>query len=212
MSQRFGLKSGSRAGSGGRTRLSLAEVVRQLASHLSELELSFALVGGIATSARAEPRFTRDVDVAVAVESDEDAEHLLFRLASFGYVTTATVEQAAVGRLATARLVHPSGIVCDLIFATSGIEHEIVRDADVLDVFDGVEIPTASPEALLAMKVLSCSERRPRDLEDIRALLHGSESFAEDRVVNLLRLIGARGFARGEDLLRKWDELKQRFS
>ena len=35
-----------------------------------------ALVGGLAVSARAEPRFTRDVDLAVAVVSDDEAERL----------------------------------------------------------------------------------------------------------------------------------------
>jgi hypothetical protein len=43
----------------------LARVLRDLAEHLEQLDLSFAVVGGIATSARGEPRFTRDVDVAV---------------------------------------------------------------------------------------------------------------------------------------------------
>ena len=34
----------------------------------------FSLVGGLAVSVRAEVRFTRDVDLAVAVENDAEAE------------------------------------------------------------------------------------------------------------------------------------------
>jgi hypothetical protein len=39
----------------------------------------FALVGGLAVSVRAEVRFTRDVDLAVAVSSDAEAESLVHR-------------------------------------------------------------------------------------------------------------------------------------
>lgn len=47
------------------------------AADLDRRGLEWALVGGFAVSARAEPRFTRDVDVAVAVEDDHAAEVLV---------------------------------------------------------------------------------------------------------------------------------------
>lgn len=40
------------------------------------------LVGGLAVSARSDPRFTRDVDLAVAVDGDADGEALIRALAS----------------------------------------------------------------------------------------------------------------------------------
>jgi len=55
-------------------------------------------------SARAEPRFTRDVDVAVAITDDREAEALVHALTSDGYRLRAAVEQDAVERLATVRL------------------------------------------------------------------------------------------------------------
>ncbi|MDQ3312442.1 MAG: hypothetical protein M3517_10090, partial [Actinomycetota bacterium] len=58
-----------------------------------------ALVGGLAVSARAEPRLTRDADFAVAVGSDEDAERVVRALIAEGYALLAAVEQEAVGRL-----------------------------------------------------------------------------------------------------------------
>jgi hypothetical protein len=80
----------------------LAQVLRELATHLEQLGLEFAVVGGIAASARGEPRFTRDVDVAVAVSGDEQAEAVLFQLGRLGYVVRATVEHDVAKRLATA--------------------------------------------------------------------------------------------------------------
>jgi hypothetical protein len=190
----------------------LARVLQDLAEQLDKLELQFAVVGGIATSARGQPRFTRDVDVVVAVSGDEEAQAVLFRLGRLGYVVLTTVEQDAASRLATARLQHPSGILCDLIFATCGVEAEIVADAEPLDVFENVEVATASVEGLLAMKVLSATDQRPRDLEDIRTLLELGSEYDERRVLELLRLIVERGFDRQQDLVAKWAELKKRFS
>ncbi len=192
--------------------MKLAAVLRDLATHLTQIDARFALVGGIATSARAEPRFTRDVDVAVAVADDKEAEGLLFQLRQLGYVVIATVEHDAFGRLATARLKHPSGVVCDLIFATCGVENEIIAHAHPLDVFDDLDVMTASVEGLLAMKVLSSTDQRPRDLDDIRALIHARPAYDENHLLRLLDLITQRGFDRGQNLISKWTALKGRFS
>lgn len=40
------------------------ESLRRLARDAAALQLQWALIGGFAVSARAEPRFTRDVDVS----------------------------------------------------------------------------------------------------------------------------------------------------
>ena len=52
-------------------------------------------------SARTEPRFTRDADLAVALASDAEAEALSHSLRARAYGIEAVVEQEAVGRLAT---------------------------------------------------------------------------------------------------------------
>lgn len=138
---------------------------------LEEAGLSHALVGGLAVSVRAEPRATRDVDLVVDVASDPEAEQLVRRLAGHGYPLTALVEQDAVGRLATARLTSPGGVVVDLLFASCGIEPEIVQRADTVEIDDGISIPVAQAEELLAMKVLSMKPRREQDALDARLLM-----------------------------------------
>ena len=44
----------------------------QLASHLEALKLRWALIGGLAVSALAEPRTTGDVDVVISVAGDQE--------------------------------------------------------------------------------------------------------------------------------------------
>src|SRR5258706_9470243 len=55
-------------------------IERALAAAVDSLRSAkreFALVGGLAVSVRAEVRFTRDVDLAVRVADDADAERLM---------------------------------------------------------------------------------------------------------------------------------------
>jgi Nucleotidyl transferase AbiEii toxin, Type IV TA system len=48
--------------------------LRGIASDLDALHIRWALVGGFAVSVRTEPRFTRDVDVAVLTDGDPAAD------------------------------------------------------------------------------------------------------------------------------------------
>ena len=125
-----------------------------------------------------------------------------------GYVVIATVEQEATHRLATCRLKHPEGVVCDLIFATCGIESEIVASAERVELFPGEWVTTATAESMVAMKILSATAKRPRDLGDLQAMLRANPTFDESRVASLLRAIEARGYSRGQALSEKWRKLR----
>jgi hypothetical protein len=76
-------------------------VLSDVARHLRDRRVAFALVGGLAVSIRGEVRFTRDVDLAVAVPTDAEMESLLRDLAAVGYRPIAIVEHEAHRRLAT---------------------------------------------------------------------------------------------------------------
>ncbi len=118
----------------------LGEALRELVAALSRANIEYALVGGLAASARGEARFTRDIDIAVATPTDEHAERLVWELQGSGYSVLATVEQDATHRLATVRLSNSAATVCDLVFATCGIEAEVVETAEQLAVFPGTTV------------------------------------------------------------------------
>jgi len=61
------------------------EALRRIVADLRSTSHPFALVGGFAVSARTEPRFTRDVDLVVAVPDDAAAEQLIGALVERGY-------------------------------------------------------------------------------------------------------------------------------
>ena len=76
----------------------------------------------------------------------------------------------------------------DLIFATCGIELEIVDGAT----------------------------EQPRDLGDIESILRARPDLDQALVVRLLSTIAERGFARGQDLVEnlveKWAQIRSRFA
>jgi predicted nucleotidyltransferase len=186
----------------------MTRVARALAESvgcLERMDARFALVGGFAVSARSEPRFTRDVDIAVAVADDEAAEAVVFALTGVGYVPRATVEQEAVGRLATVRLASEAkplgGVILDLLFASSGIEPEIVESAQRIELLAGLVVPVAVTGHLIALKVLSRSAARPQDAADLIALSAVASATDWEEAERAAALIEARGFSRGKALL-----------
>ncbi|MGC4067907.1 MAG: nucleotidyl transferase AbiEii/AbiGii toxin family protein [Polyangiaceae bacterium] len=192
--------------------MKLANVLGELAALLEARAMPYAVVGGLAASARGEARFTRDIDVALMVATDEEAEQCIHGFLQKGYALVATVEQDATHRLATARLRHPDGVVCDLIFATSGIEHEIIASAQRIELLAGAWVTTATAESMIAMKVLSATPKRPRDLGDLQAMLRANPMLDEGLVTSLLEAITIRGYSRGQDLIEKWRRLRTELS
>lgn len=183
----------------------------RLEKDLDGLDLRWALIGGLAVSARAEPRTTRDLDIAVAVSNDREAEKIIAAMRAHGYVLDTLLEQEATGRLATVRLLAPGepaeGILVDLLFASSGLEPEIVAMADILEVLPGVFVPVATTGHLLALKILAY---RPKDFQDIDALLENSSAADLRLARGALDLLSRRGYERNQDLLGRLAEVLER--
>lgn len=170
------------------------------AHDLRQAGAGFALIGAIAVSLRCDPaRTTLDVDFAVAVADDGEAESIVARMRQKGYAIREVLEEKSANRLATVRLISPvddpSGIYVDLLFASIGIEDLVVASADELEVFPRTLIPVAKLGHLLALKVLA---NRPQDqMDGARLILAASESEIR-RAREALKLIAARGYARDE--------------
>ncbi|HJR70503.1 MAG TPA: nucleotidyl transferase AbiEii/AbiGii toxin family protein [Gammaproteobacteria bacterium] len=185
--------------------MQLFEALAQILSRLDAHGAPAAVLGGLAVSAWTEPRFTRDVDLAVAVQTDAEAERIVRQLCGEGYRLLATVEQTAAGRLATARLLPPGeseeGMIVDLLFASSGIEPEIVDVAAQIDIGAATAVRVARVGHLVALKLLAHDPiTRPQDGLDLRALKGALDSQEEQRARSACELITQRGYHRGRDL------------
>lgn len=183
----------------------LVDAVRLTGTALDSLDREWVLIGGLAVSALTEPRFTRDVDLAVVVADDRDAEGLIRTLLARGFGVLAQVEHEAAERLATVRLHAPGesaqGVVVDLLFASSGIEAELVASARRELIFSGIEVPLPAVGHLIALKLLSETDRRLKDRQDLLALLAVADDVELSRARRACTLIQERGFDRGRDLV-----------
>ena len=192
----------------------LDEALAEITAALSEKR--FALLGGLAVGARTEPRFTRDIDFAVAVDNDAEAESVIRDLRALGAETVFLLEQEAVGRLATVRMAwvtkHQRKIAVDLLFASSGIEHEIVETAEELTVFSGLRTRVVGVSALLALKVLSRNENRPRDAGDLVELAKIATVSDWAEAQGLVALITQRGYSRGKNLVADLADVQRQFA
>lgn len=182
--------------------------LRRAVQDLLGMGLAYALVGGLAVSIHAEPRTTRDVDLALAVDGDAAAEHATRAFLERGYVLASLVEHEITGSLATARLYspEPGGIGVDLLFCSSGIEPEIVARAEALEILPDLYAAVANPGDLVALKLLARAPHRSHDAEDLielsRVLTPGDAAVARAAV----RLITERGYHRDRDLVALLEE------
>jgi hypothetical protein len=78
----------------------VTDAAARAATDLSEFGARFALVGGLAVSAWGEPRYTRDVDLAVGVDGDEEAEQVIRELSARDYESSPNSPQLRCGSTA----------------------------------------------------------------------------------------------------------------
>jgi predicted nucleotidyltransferase len=192
----------------------LDEGLIRLNADLSALRLRWALIGGLAVSFRSAARTTKDLDVVIAVASDNELDAVVRSFHFRGYhdhPENPFLWQKDQNRIATVRLLapgeeRPSRIEVDLFFASSGVETEIVAAAETLAILPGVYVPVARTGHLMALKVLA---GRDKDRADFRSLLEHADPGEIQRARETLALISERGFHRGKDLFADFEKLME---
>jgi hypothetical protein len=179
--------------------------LRRAVADLDALKVRWALIGGLAVSVRSVPRFTKDLDFAIAVANDSEAEDVVHQLRGRGYQSVEILEQEYVERLSGVRLMRSgSDVIVDLLFASSGIENEVVASATRLGVLPQLSAPVATTGYLIALKTLA---GRNQDLTDLGSLIPAASTEDLKAAREAVRLIHARGFNREQDVAADLDKL-----
>jgi hypothetical protein len=189
----------------------LEQVTREVVTWLIANRLGYSLIGGLAVSFRAIERFTKDIDLVIAVENDQQAESCVHELTGLGYKVQTLLEQTKQGRIATVRLIKAPvrSVFVDLLFSSSGIEAEIVAGSEPIEVFENLPMSVASLAGLLALKVLSADPiDRPQDLLDIKNLLAESGPKDIEETLRLLQLVHDRGYTNPfwKSMVGRWQQ------
>lgn len=152
----------------------LIEAARRLGRLLEALGRPAAIIGGIAINARVRVRATRDVDALIAIVPG-DVVRLVQLAREQGYDPGTSPEQD-LREMGMVRLWgppgRPGGTIADLIVADVPYLQEAVARATPVS-FSGLELPMATVEDLLVMKL---DANRPLDLDDAIAI---KDAFAQ---------------------------------
>ena len=144
----------------------LARALAALSGWLAATQVPYALIGGIAVSLQADPRYTQDID-AVVWTDDSSWPELVASAVRFGIRARVDDVLAFAARSRVLLLVHESGVPLDVSCGALPFEQVLVESAVVLDA-GGFLVRVARPADLLVMKAVA---GRPRDHADIESLL-----------------------------------------
>lgn len=141
---------------------------------VEEAGLAFAVIGGCARNAYAEPRATKDVDLVVEVDPERypRLEEALLRR-GFRRATAVGDPEEPVPDLCLYR--DDAGQRVDVLFAHTSLERSALERSEPREPYAGVEIAVVSPEDLMVYKIIA---DRPQDRADVAAVI-GALTLAE---------------------------------
>jgi Nucleotidyl transferase AbiEii toxin, Type IV TA system len=144
-----------------------ADLLSALAPALRKLGVRWFLFGAQAAIVHGAARLTADVDVTVEL-GEVSARALISALKDVGFVPRVKDASGFVERTRVLPVRHrPSGIDLDMVLAGPGPEQLFLARA-VRRTIEGISVPVAGAEDLVAMKILA---GRPKDLEDVVQVL-----------------------------------------
>ena len=137
--------------------------IQRLVRELEDNQIPYAIIGGVAVSIRAVPRYTEDVDAVVWVDDSRRSEFL-------AQITKRGLRPRASDPLGFARknrlllLTDEDGVHVDLSFGVLPFEEEMIRNAEPIEIAEGCTASIATARALVLMKAVAW---RSKDLHDI---------------------------------------------
>jgi len=159
----------------------LGELLGALAHVFERLGLRWYLFGAQAAIVHGAARLTGDVDATVDLGGLTTAA-LVAALQETGFARRAADVDGFVERTRVVPLVHVgSAMPVDIVLAGPGLEELFLQRARE-HIVEGVAIPVACAEDIVAMKILA---GRPKDLDDVVAILAARYGAAGDDAIRI---------------------------
>lgn len=158
------------------------ELLVALKKVLGPRRIRWYVFGAQAALVYGSARMTMDVDVTISV-TEARVRPLVAALLARGFVSRTDDLEAFFTRSRVIPLYHESTrMPLDLVVARDSLEAAFLERARPIDI-GGVRVPVISPEDLVVAKLFA---GRPRDLEDVRAVLEAMRDSMDLRYVRAL--------------------------
>ena len=145
----------------------LSSALHSLVEWLTRQEIPYVLIGGVAVSLLAKPRFTQDVDLAVSFDLDR-LEELIATGATHGLTPRRQDALAFARRNRVLLLRHDAtAISVDMSFIAMPFEEEMIASAQVAEIED-LQLRLPRPADLIIMKAVA---HRSQDMIDVEHLI-----------------------------------------
>ena len=141
--------------------------LKRLVDALVELQVPYAVIGGVAVSLRSVPRYTEDVDAVIWYGEDGWSE-FLSQIEQRGFKARAANPIAFAQQNRLLLLTDDDSVHVDLSFGALPFEEETIRSAGLIEISEGFSAAIATAEALTVMKAIAW---RPKDQLDIREIV-----------------------------------------
>ncbi len=144
--------------------MNIFEHLQRIAGLLTEVQLDFALIGGLALGAHGVQRFTNDIDLLIDGAERLRLKQLLLRNGFELFAESTEVMQFS------------GAIALDVLCANRPISLAMLRDAKV---FKGLSLKVLGAEQIIGLKIQAyCNDpkRELRDKADIAALIQANKS------------------------------------
>lgn len=145
----------------------LTAAIRDTLCWLRGHKVRGAVIGGIAASLLGQPRFTKDVDLLIAID-DSQWENLLSNLGKFGLSGRIPDVMDFARQSRVLLLQHdPTGVPVDVAMGALDFEEELIKRAKTVSL-GRLRVPVPRPEDLIILKAVA---QREQDLADIVRIL-----------------------------------------
>lgn len=128
--------------------------------------IPYVIIGGIALQRWGEPRFTRDLDVTILVNPDEEERVIKKILRAFSPRISGALKFALKNRICLVK--SSDGYEIDISLGIPGYEEEVIKRSIECEIKKRYYVKICSAEDLIIHKAVA---GRPQDLGDIESII-----------------------------------------
>lgn len=143
----------------------LLKALKEINTFLKKEKVKYMILGGVALQYWGEPRFTRDIDITVMIEPDEESAFIRQVLSVFKGRIKNAEDFALKNRVIL--IFSSNGIEIDISLGIPGYESEAIKRVKKIKIGRNF-FPIVSAEDLIIHKAIAS---RARDVEDIKGVL-----------------------------------------